>query len=71
MALEYESRLVVCHECGRICKPEIDERYDIERLPRHKEKWQGKGYRPICHGSEVIVEIHAKTGAKVGQYEEL
>ena len=69
--MQYDSWLVVCHECGRVCKSRIDTRYDVERIPRHKERKQGQGWRPICHGSGVIVEIHAKPGSKAGQYEEL
>ena len=67
----YDSWLVVCHECGRVCKSIIDDRYDVERIPRHKERDFGHGFRPICRGSGVIVEIYAKPGSKTGQYEEL
>ena len=65
--LQYESWLVVCHECGRVCKGRIDERIGVERITHHKTRDRyGR-----CHGSGQVVEIEAKPGAKSGQYEEL
>lgn len=65
--MQYESWLVVCHECGRLCKGDSDEATDNERIPVHKTP-NRKGR---CHGSGLVVAIYAKPESKAGQYEEL
>ena len=64
-----DNELAVCHECGRVCRIRYSEMANTARLPQHKNRGRRR-HRGACWGSGQLVEIEARDGQRVGQYEQ-